>query len=449
MLGVNFRSHHLTSLVVVAGSVMASFILIETSLQVSSRFRNLEDKSGYANTLTMPAEWQMRVVEVEGSRYSYYWHGVLHVHNRDSMRIRGDFPPKRPGIFRIIALGDSLTYGYGIDEQDTYPKVLETLLNDTFRVEVLNLGVSGAQSEDIYKILQRKLPELQPDLVIYGMCLNDFLPSGVGQYDNNRAYQVPLPYKEHFIQNTLTGKLLAQRYDALLMRWGLRVDFFADILRDFDGFQTRFARDVKAMNAFALENGLPPIVAMVLDQYPSTEERRSKIVIAAERHLRDAGIRLVPSDYIRVNAGRLDWKVSPWEGHPNEKANRVFAQEFAKVLRDLPALQAYQRNTGDGAGLERGHAARARAGPSRKARVTGSGTRIACPGRRRRTQKGMTDERNPHHPPSRGHRGGTFDVHVASKALVDDPDGHDSRPVRAPVGVHPRERLAPFIYTLF
>ena len=371
-LGLNLGLRALTTLALVAGSVMTSFVFIETALQVSTRFRNLEDKSGFANTLTMPAQWRMRVVEVEGSRYSYYWHGVLHVHNRDSMRVLGDFPPKRPGTFRIIALGDSLTYGYGIAEQDTYPKVLETLLNDTFRVEVLNLGVSGAQSEDIYKILQRKLPELQPDLVIYGMCLNDFLPSGVGQYDNNRAYQVPLPYKEHFIQNTLTGKLLAQRYDALLMRWGLRVDFFTDILRDFDGYQTRFARDVKAMNAFALENGLPPIVAIVLDQYPSTEERRSKIVIAAERHLRDAGIRLVPSDYIRVNAGRLDWKVSPWEGHPNEKANRVFAQEFAKVLRDLPALQAYQRNTGDGAGLR--HAG------TRPGRGPGHPERLGSPG---------------------------------------------------------------------
>ncbi len=349
-LGLRLGFHYLTSLALVAGSVMLSFTLIEAGLQLSRGLHKRDGETGALNALAIPANWEKRAVQVEGAASAYYWHGHLHVHNRDSMRFRGDFPPKRPGIFRIIALGDSLTYGYGIDERDTYPKVLDTLLNDTFRVEVLNLGVSGAQSEDIYKILQRKVPDLQPDLVIYGMCLNDFLPSGVGQYDNNRAYQLPLPFKEHFIQNTLTGKLFAQRYDALLMRWGLRVDFFTDILRDFDGYQTRFARDVKAMNAFVLQNGLPPIVSMVLDQYPSTKERRYKIVMAAEKHLQDAGIRLVPSDYIRVNDGRLDWKVSPWEGHPNEKANRVFAQDFAKVLRSLPELQSYRRAAGDRAG---------------------------------------------------------------------------------------------------
>ena len=353
LLGRPIRLTGVTRLALVAGSVMLAFVLLETFFQVAARFQNPQDKAAFLNTLAMPPEWERRPASVEGAKYAYYWYGVLHVHNRDSMRVRGEFPPKRPGTFRIIVLGDSLTYGYGIAEEDTYPRVLEKLLSDSFRVEVLNLGVSGAQSEDIYKILRRQLPVLQPNLVVYGMCLNDFLPSGVGEYASNRAYQAPLPYKEHFINKTLTGKLLDQRYDALLMRWGLRVDFFTDILRDFDGYQTRFARDVKAMNAFVQERGLPPIVAMVLDQYPSTKGRRPEIVLVAEKHLRDAGIRVVPSDYVRLNDGRLDWKVSPWEGHPNEKAHRVFAEEFAKVLRDLPKLTPYKRHPGGASNLRR------------------------------------------------------------------------------------------------
>jgi len=45
--------------------------------------------------------------------------------------------------------------------------------------------VAGAQSNDIYTILQRKLLTLRPDLVFYGVYLNDFLPSGAGKYGNN------------------------------------------------------------------------------------------------------------------------------------------------------------------------------------------------------------------------------------------------------------------------
>ncbi len=347
-LGLRLGFHLLTTLALVAGSVMLSLTLIEAGLQLTRWFRGGE--AGALSALAIPADWEKRAVRVDGAASAYLWHGHLHVHNRDRMRILGDFPPKRLGTFRIIALGDSLTYGYGIAEQETYPRVLETLLDDTFRVEVLNLGVSGAQSEDILKILQGKLPLLQPDLVMYGVCLNDFLPSGVSQYESNRAYPVPIPYKEHFIAKTLSGKLLDKLYDALLMRMRLRVDFLTNILRDFDGYQTRFASDVKAMNSFVQAQGLPPMVVMVLDQFPGTQGKRYEIILAAEKHLRAAGMRVVPSDYIRVNDVRLDWKVSPWEGHPNEKANRVFAQEFAKVLRSLPELQPYRRGAGDRAG---------------------------------------------------------------------------------------------------
>ena len=370
-LGRTLRLRWFPPVVLVGSSVMLAFVLIEAALQVSTWFQKPEDRAGLLAGLTMPAAWERRPAEVEGMKHAYYWHNVLHVHNREGMRIVGEFPPKRPGTFRVIVLGDSLTYGYGIAEKDTYPRVLEKLLGEAFRVDVANLGVSGAQSEDISRILRRQLPDLRPELVIYGVCLNDFLPSGVGEYDNNRAYQVPLPYKDHFIAATLTGKLLEKQYDALLIRLGLRVDFFTDILKDFDGYQTRFARDVKAMNAFVRGHGLPPMVAMVLDQSPSTREKRYAIVQAAERHLREAGIRLIPSDYIQRNDGRKDWKVSPWEGHPNEKANRVFALEFAGVLRELPELQAYGHGAGDRAGL--GHA-----GPP-PGRGPGTGERSGAP----------------------------------------------------------------------
>jgi lysophospholipase L1-like esterase len=338
-----------SNLALVATSVMLTFVLLETVLQVAARFQNSGDNSAFLRTLAMPPEWEKRPAQVEGDEHAYYWHNALHVHNRDRMRRVGAFPPKLPGTLRIIALGDSLTYGYGIAEEDTYVQVLERDLRKTFRVEVLNLGVSGAQSEDVLKILRRHFFVLQPDVVVYGVCLNDFLPSGVGEYDSNRAYPVPLPFKDHFIAKTLTGKLLERQYDALLMRWGLRADFITDILKDFDGYQTRFAGDVKAMNAFVRAHGLPSMLAMVLDQTPSTREKRYAIVQAAERHLRGAGIRVVPSDYIQRNDGRRDWFVSRWEGHPNEKANRAFAEEIAKVLVELPELQSYRRTAGDGA----------------------------------------------------------------------------------------------------
>jgi acyl-CoA thioesterase-1 len=48
---------------------------------------------------------------------------------------------------KIIAFGDSLTAGYGLDPADSYPSVLQKRLDaDGFKYEVVNAGVSGDTS---------------------------------------------------------------------------------------------------------------------------------------------------------------------------------------------------------------------------------------------------------------------------------------------------------------
>ena len=99
--------------------------------------------------------------------------------NRDGMRDR-EFPlAKPPGTFRIACIGDSITFGFGIDHPaDTYPKRLESLLNtycgsSSQRFEVMNFGVPGYNLREIAENVQVKVLKYHPDLVIYGYCLND------------------------------------------------------------------------------------------------------------------------------------------------------------------------------------------------------------------------------------------------------------------------------------
>jgi hypothetical protein len=343
----------LNRLALVAGGFMGSLVVLEAALQLLALFTTVPRWAPRVGAdLVMPEAWKLQRIHLEGTKSAYYWQGHLHVRNHDNMRLIDDFPPKWPGIFRVIVLGDSLTYGKGIAQEDTYPAVIERELGKQFRVEVLNLGVEGAQSEDIYRILRDKSPVLRPDLVVYGACLNDFLPSGVGQYESTPRLTVPVPFKHRFRRHTLFGYLLDRRYDALLIHLGIRDDFLGDILRNFDGYQVRFGRDVKAMNDLVIRAGLPPMVAMVLDQFPDPKGKGFAVGQVAERLMSAAGIRVIPSEgYIRQNEGRtLDWRVSPWELHPNEKANRVFAAEITRVLEQLPELQPYRQGDVAGAG---------------------------------------------------------------------------------------------------
>ena len=84
---------------------------------------------------------------------------------------------KRPGTFRILVLGDSVTFGHGAVFETTYPYLLEQRLkawNPSIDWQVWNLGVPGYNTRQELRYLQEVGPSFQPDLVIVGFFPNDF-----------------------------------------------------------------------------------------------------------------------------------------------------------------------------------------------------------------------------------------------------------------------------------
>ncbi|HSH76020.1 MAG TPA: SGNH/GDSL hydrolase family protein, partial [Longimicrobiales bacterium] len=80
------------------------------------------------------------------------------------------------GRLRVVALGDSFTFGWGVDFEDTWPRVLEEeLLERGLDVEVLNLGRPGADPARHAEIARQALPLLRPDLVVVAINQGDDL----------------------------------------------------------------------------------------------------------------------------------------------------------------------------------------------------------------------------------------------------------------------------------
>lgn len=80
-----------------------------------------------------------------------------------------------PDALRILAIGDSFTYGMYVHNQETFPARLEEILNQRMadRVQVLNAGVPGYTIEDQLEYLREKGLALEPDVVILGSYTND------------------------------------------------------------------------------------------------------------------------------------------------------------------------------------------------------------------------------------------------------------------------------------
>jgi lysophospholipase L1-like esterase len=78
--------------------------------------------------------------------------------------------------FRVLAVGDSYTYGWGVESADSWVKVTERLLGEQGReAEFLNLGCPGTSVDAYALIAERAIPLLQPDLVLVAVLQGDDL----------------------------------------------------------------------------------------------------------------------------------------------------------------------------------------------------------------------------------------------------------------------------------
>ena len=83
---------------------------------------------------------------------------------------------KPPNTVRIIALGDSFTFGWGVNLSNTYVKVLERKLNEmntTINFQVMNFGVPGYNTLEEIEFLKQKGLKYKPDIVLVGYAAGD------------------------------------------------------------------------------------------------------------------------------------------------------------------------------------------------------------------------------------------------------------------------------------
>lgn len=82
--------------------------------------------------------------------------------------------PKPKGVHRILVLGDSFTFGWGVNLEDSWPKVLEKMLSKD-GVEVINAGVYGASLDQEARVCESYSRQFDPDLIILGFYSTDDL----------------------------------------------------------------------------------------------------------------------------------------------------------------------------------------------------------------------------------------------------------------------------------
>jgi len=255
----------------------------------------------------------------------------------NSLQFRdAEFGPRTPGVQRVAVLGDSFTEGQGVKEADTYPRRLEALLNegDPGRWEVLNWGRRGADFPMLFDTFEQILA-YQPDIVVYGMFLNDAEQSAgfrASHADVNRwmeGRRAPRP--EGGLLDFVSDRLERRRLDREALVWYSQM--YGEPNRD--GWE-RTQAHLREMHRRMQERGGRFLVA----DWPvlAVGEARDGLAPAHQAIARACVEAGIPHLDLRGPLSGRDpsslW-VHPLDQHPNEIAHRLAAESLAPVVQTL------------------------------------------------------------------------------------------------------------------
>ncbi|MFZ5481403.1 MAG: SGNH/GDSL hydrolase family protein [Myxococcota bacterium] len=88
--------------------------------------------------------------------------------NTSDKRLRGADFAEKPAVTRLLAIGDSVTFGWGVADDESWPaKLAAELARRGRQVEVLNAGVPAQRIEAMVSFLGKIAPRWSPHGVIF------------------------------------------------------------------------------------------------------------------------------------------------------------------------------------------------------------------------------------------------------------------------------------------
>lgn len=319
-------------LVSIGGFLLVGELAVRLYL-ASHTFYDVE-MSRYASLLKIDAE-DPRVGHVHRPNQEVRLMGATVRINADGLR-DDDYPLEKSGRWRIVFLGDSLTFGWGVEKEQTFEHRLEQQLDARRPTEILNFGAGNYNTVQEVALFLDKGLRYQPDQVVLFYFINDAEP-------------VPQESRLPFLGRLRLVTFYWSRLKALRARWDPSAGFesyYSKLYRD-DAVGWRRSREaLLELKRACEEHGIVLQVVILpelheLEDYPFAEEHAR---IAG--FLREHGVPVL--DLAPAFAGETD-PTSLWvaldDAHPNAEAHGRIARYSLDFIEGARPSSPSSRST--------------------------------------------------------------------------------------------------------
>jgi len=170
---VNEKIKNIILTIVCTGIIFSSLVIIDGIVGLTSKNEVIQ-----AQTLE-------RLIFEPNSKARYQTIEFDYEVNINSLGLRDrEIHIEKGDKFRILCFGDSWTFGWGVNVENSWPKKLEQffLANGFKNIEVINCGQAGTYTSIYRKYIEKTVPLLKPDIVLVGVLQAYDL---VDLYENN------------------------------------------------------------------------------------------------------------------------------------------------------------------------------------------------------------------------------------------------------------------------
>lgn len=257
---------------------------------------------------------------------------------------------KSENVYRILVLGDSWTFGTGVNLDDTYVKQLEKLLNtnDPSReYEVINCGVGGYNTvREVVYFKDKNLLKFNPDLIIIGYNIHnmeighqyrnleqksDQIGTRQTNYKGPKTTFLPYDIIDKLKNSSVLLQFIAYRSETLLKILKIRdyEPLYSDSSKGWTAARAALAElsDIAGSREVRVLLVIFPVLSNLDDSFPFSGIHQ--IVRQAADSLGIMFYDLFP-DFKGHKASSL-W-VHPQDRHPNAKGHRIIAEGIYRYL---------------------------------------------------------------------------------------------------------------------
>jgi len=241
-----------------------------------------------------------------------------------------DFPiAKPPHTRRIALLGDSLTQGWGNDQNKSYGRLLENRLNasdQTLHYEVLNLAVPAYDLTQMLDVAVEDTPRYQPDM--YLLALTELAVSRTWNEHLIRLIQAGADLKYDFLREIARDARASSDDDSLTL------------MDKLGPYRMKLIHGtLSAIKSHAGAEHIPFVVALV----PSLEDGGMSQNRLNDMPAELAALKIPTIDLQNTFDAFADmeqFRVNPTDVHPNTRGHQMLCDNLYAGFRARPDLWA-------------------------------------------------------------------------------------------------------------